>query len=76
MSRLFGTDGVRGVANADLTPELAFAIGRAGAAVIAHAAGWTGSFMVASAVCLVGAVAWAFVDPFHALLPRPVAVAA
>ncbi len=38
MSRLFGTDGVRGVANADLTPELAFAIGRAGAAVVAHAA--------------------------------------
>ncbi len=38
MSRIFGTDGVRGVANADLTPELAFAIGRAGAAVIAHAA--------------------------------------
>jgi phosphoglucosamine mutase len=26
---LFGTDGVRGVANRDLTPELAFAIGRA-----------------------------------------------
>jgi phosphoglucosamine mutase len=38
VSRLFGTDGVRGVANADLTPELAFAVGRAGAAVIAHAA--------------------------------------
>jgi phosphoglucosamine mutase len=35
MGRLFGTDGVRGVANADLTPELAFKIGRAGAAVIA-----------------------------------------
>ncbi len=34
MSRLFGTDGVRGVANRDLTPELAFAIGRAGAAVL------------------------------------------
>ncbi|MGA8533108.1 MAG: phosphoglucosamine mutase, partial [Candidatus Tumulicola sp.] len=32
----FGTDGVRGVANADLTPELAFGIGRAGAAVLAH----------------------------------------
>jgi phosphoglucosamine mutase len=31
--RLFGTDGVRGVANRELTPELAFAIGRA--AVIA-----------------------------------------
>ncbi len=36
MGRLFGTDGVRGVANADLTPELAFKIGRAGAAVIAR----------------------------------------
>jgi len=36
MGRLFGTDGVRGVANADLTPELAFAIGRAGAAVLAR----------------------------------------
>jgi phosphoglucosamine mutase len=36
VSRLFGTDGIRGVANADLTPELAFAVGRAGAAVLAH----------------------------------------
>jgi phosphoglucosamine mutase len=34
--RLFGTDGVRGIANLDLTPELAYQIGRAGAAVIAH----------------------------------------
>lgn len=37
MSRIFGTDGVRGVANADLTPELAFRIGRAGAATLARA---------------------------------------
>jgi phosphoglucosamine mutase len=29
MGRLFGTDGVRGVANVDLTPELAFKLGRA-----------------------------------------------
>ncbi len=36
MSRLFGTDGVRGVANTELTPELAFRIGRAGATVLAH----------------------------------------
>jgi phosphoglucosamine mutase len=36
MGKYFGTDGVRGVANADLTPELAFNLGRAGAAVIAH----------------------------------------
>jgi phosphoglucosamine mutase len=33
--RLFGTDGIRGVANIDLTPELAFSVGRAGAAVLA-----------------------------------------
>ena len=31
MGRLFGTDGVRGVANLDLTPELALALGRAAA---------------------------------------------
>ena len=35
MSKLFGTDGARGVANGDLTPELVFRIGRAGAAVLA-----------------------------------------
>lgn len=29
MSRLFGTDGIRGVANSELTPELAFAVGEA-----------------------------------------------
>lgn len=29
MSRLFGTDGVRGVANTELTPELAFRLGEA-----------------------------------------------
>jgi phosphoglucosamine mutase len=35
MGRIFGTDGVRGVANGELTPELAFRIGRAGAASLA-----------------------------------------
>jgi phosphoglucosamine mutase len=35
MARLFGTDGVRGVANQDLTPDLALALGRAAARVIA-----------------------------------------
>lgn len=34
MSRLFGTDGVRGVANRDLTPQLAFHLGFAGAHVL------------------------------------------
>jgi len=29
MARLFGTDGVRGLANAEITPELAFKMGRA-----------------------------------------------
>lgn len=36
MARLFGTDGVRGIANQELTPELAFALGRAGAVVLAN----------------------------------------
>lgn len=35
-SRLFGTDGVRGVANKDLTPLLAFNLGRAGAYVLSE----------------------------------------
>ena len=34
MARLFGTDGVRGVANSELTPELAFHLGKAGAHVL------------------------------------------
>jgi phosphoglucosamine mutase len=33
--RLFGTDGVRGLANADLTPELALSVARAAAGVLA-----------------------------------------
>lgn len=36
LGRLFGTDGVRGVANVDLTPELAFALGRSGAFVLTN----------------------------------------
>lgn len=36
MARLFGTDGVRGVANTELTPELAMALGKAGAYVLAE----------------------------------------
>jgi phosphoglucosamine mutase len=28
MKRLFGTDGIRGVANKELTPQLAFQLGR------------------------------------------------
>lgn len=34
MGRLFGTDGVRGVANSELTAELAYRLGRAGAFVL------------------------------------------
>ncbi len=34
MGRLFGTDGVRGVANSQLTPDLAFRLGQAGAYVL------------------------------------------
>lgn len=34
MSRMFGTDGVRGIANTELTSELAYSLGRAGAYVL------------------------------------------
>lgn len=39
MPRLFGTDGVRGVANRDLTPDLALALGRAAGRVLAPGGG-------------------------------------
>ncbi|MDQ3914599.1 MAG: phosphoglucosamine mutase [Actinomycetota bacterium] len=39
MTRLFGTDGVRGVANRDLTPDLALALGRAAGLVLAPGGG-------------------------------------
>lgn len=38
MGRLFGTDGVRGVANTELTCELAFQLGKAGAYVLSEEA--------------------------------------
>lgn len=34
MGRMFGTDGVRGVANTELTPQIAYNLGRAGAYVL------------------------------------------
>ncbi|MEW6229337.1 MAG: phosphoglucosamine mutase, partial [Bacillota bacterium] len=39
MGKLFGTDGVREIANGPLSPELAFKLGRAGAGVIARRQG-------------------------------------
>ena len=36
MARMFGTDGVRGVANKDLSCELALKIGKAGAYVLTN----------------------------------------
>ncbi len=36
MARLFGTDGIRGIANKDLTPDLAFEVGRAAADVLCN----------------------------------------
>lgn len=38
MGKLFGTDGVRGIANKELTPELAYRLGRAGGYVLAKEA--------------------------------------
>lgn len=34
MSRIFGTDGVRGIANSELTVDLAYKLGKAGAVVL------------------------------------------
>jgi phosphoglucosamine mutase len=42
MTRLFGTDGIRGAANVDLRPSLAFALGRA----TAHQIGGAGALVV------------------------------
>ncbi len=42
MTRLFGTDGIRGVANVDLRPSLAFSLGRA----TAHQVGGSGRSIV------------------------------
>lgn len=36
MSKYFGTDGVRGVANSELTPELAFKLGRCGGYILTN----------------------------------------
>ena len=39
MGKYFGTDGVRGVANRELTPELAYKIGRCGGYVLTRRLG-------------------------------------
>jgi len=46
MGRLFGTDGVRGIANQELTPELAYNLGRAGAYVLSTNAKHTPKILV------------------------------
>ena len=46
MGRIFGTDGVRGVANGDLTPELAMNLGRAAGMVVEEATGRRPTFLV------------------------------
>jgi phosphoglucosamine mutase len=47
VGRLFGTDGVRGIANADLTAELALGLSVAAAHVLAEAGGFAGHRPVA-----------------------------
>lgn len=51
---LFGTDGVRGIANSDLTPELAFRIARAGAHLLGQKTQKGGSAAPARGRLLVG----------------------
>lgn len=47
MGRLFGTDGVRGVANTELTGEMAYQLGRAGAYVLTKEKKYTPRILVA-----------------------------
>jgi phosphoglucosamine mutase len=47
MGKLFGTDGIRGVANRELTPEIAYKIGRIGAYVLSRQSGGNPSFLLA-----------------------------
>ena len=48
MGRLFGTDGVRGIANTELTSELAMEIGRAAATVLSDGCRRRPSFVIGS----------------------------
>jgi phosphoglucosamine mutase len=54
MARLFGTDGIRGKANDELTPELAFKIGRAAASYLGGDKG--GTFLIGRDPRLSGAM--------------------
>ncbi|MCR3921152.1 MAG: phosphoglucosamine mutase [Firmicutes bacterium] len=47
MAKLFGTDGIRGVANRQLTPEVAFKIGRIAAYILLQQSSGQRSFLVA-----------------------------
>jgi phosphoglucosamine mutase len=47
MGKLFGTDGIRGVANRELTPELAYKIGRVGAYVLSKESSGKKAFLIA-----------------------------
>ncbi len=47
MGRLFGTDGIRGVANVELTPEMAFKMGRVAAFVLSGTCSEQPVFLVA-----------------------------
>jgi ACS family glucarate transporter-like MFS transporter len=46
---------IGGVCTAALTP------------IVADSLGWTASFVAAAIVCLIGAAAWLFIDPFYTL---------
>ena len=60
MTRLFGTDGVRGEANSFLTAELALALAEAAASALTEPGGDTRPLAVVGAVVLVlGCFGWA-----------------
>ena len=81
VSLSFGTDGVRGVANAELTPELVLALGRAaarvlGAGPLARSAGTPRSGPMLEAALAAGLAAEGASSSTLGVLPTPaVAVA-
>ncbi len=56
MGKLFGTDGIRGAANLELTPEMAFKVGRIGGYVLAQTHGTASKFLLARDTRISGAM--------------------
>ena len=71
MGRLFGTDGVRGVANEELTPQLAMQLGQAGAYVLSRENQHKPTIMVGCDTRISGACSAGANAVFVGVVPTP-----